>query len=118
MSVNNLQPKGKRFNSGKLRWRNFPLFLIRPLIEVGQQGEEKYGTYNFLNGLSVNDTLDSLTRHLDKFEDPYQPDEDEESKVSHLAHIAWNALVALHMIKHHPELDDRYKVEKKDANNP
>ena len=39
---------GNRYNDNKLRWRNFPLFLMRPLIEVGQQGEKKYGTYNFL----------------------------------------------------------------------
>lgn len=101
--------QGNRFNTGKLRWRNFPLFLIRPLIEVGQQGEEKYGTYNFLKGLTVNDSLDSLKRHLDSFEDPTRDDEDAESKVNHLAHVAWNALVALYMIKTRPDLDDRFK---------
>lgn len=102
---------GNRFNKGKLRWRNVPMFLMEPLIEVGQQGEEKYGTYNFLAGLSINDTLDSMKRHLMKYESPYYPDEDEESKVNHLAHIAWNALVALHMHKTRPDLDDRYKIE-------
>jgi hypothetical protein len=102
--------QGNRFNNGKLRWRNFPLFLIRPLVEVGQQGEAKYGTYNFLKGLTVNDTLDSLKRHLDKFEDPSQSDIDEETNVNHLASVAWNALVALYMIKTRPDLDDRYKL--------
>lgn len=104
---------GKRFNKGKLRWRNVPMFLMEPLIEVGQQGEEKYGTYNFLNGLGMNDTLDSLKRHLNKYESPYHADEDDETKLNHLAHVAWNALIALHMYKHRPDLDDRYKVKKK-----
>jgi hypothetical protein len=102
---------GLRFNESKLRWRNFPLFLIRPLIEVGMKGETKYGTYNFLKGQSVRNCMDSLLRHYDAFEDPMQDDNDEESKVSHLAHIAWNALVALYMIKTRPDLDDRYRGE-------
>lgn len=105
--------KGKRYNKGKLRWRNFPLFLIEPLIAVGHYGEQKYGeTYNFLKGMSMNDSLDSMKRHLNAFEDPYQSDTDE-SGISHLGHIAWNALVALYMLKHRPDLDDRYKIKRK-----
>lgn len=105
---------GNRFNKDKLRWRNIPLFLLRPLIEVGHAGETKYGTYNFLKGQSVRNCMDSILRHYDSFEDPNQPDEDPESKVIHLAHIAWNALVAAYMIKTRPDLDDRYKGETTD----
>ena len=98
-----------RFNQGKLRWRNFPMFLLRPLMEVAQYGEGKYAMYNFLKGGEQNQYLDCIKRHLDKYEDPTLPDIDEESGVSHLAHIAWNALVAIFMLKIHPELDDRVK---------
>lgn len=104
---------GNRFNQGKLRWQNVPMFLMEPLIDVGQRGEKKYGTYNFLNGLLINETLDSLKRHLTSFESPYESDFDDESKLNHLSHVAWNALVALHMHKHRPDLDDRYKLPKK-----
>lgn len=107
-------PIGTRFTENKLRWRNFPLFLIRPLIEVGAAGEAKYGTYNFLKGQSVRNCMDSILRHFDSFEDPEQDDADSEMKVSHLAAIAWNALVAAYMIKTRPELDDRYKGEEKE----
>jgi len=105
---------GNRFNKNKLRWRNFPLFLVRPLVEIGHEGENKYGTYNFLKGLSVSDTLDSLHRHLDAVMDPTQDDIDEEMQVHHLAAVAWNALVALYHIKTRPELDDRFKIEEED----
>jgi len=100
---------GDRFNNGKLRWRNFPLFLVRPLMEVGHFGEGKYATFNFLKGMKTLDSMDSLKRHLDKFEDPNEPDVDQESQCHHLAHIAWNALVALYMLKTRPDLDDRFK---------
>jgi len=105
---------GNRFNDDKVRWRNFPLWLLEDLMKVGAKGEYKYGTYNFLKGLYINDTLDSLKRHLMKFESPYLPDIDDESGLNHLYHIAWNALVAAHMMRTRPELDDRYKLEEKD----
>jgi Domain of unknown function (DUF5664) len=104
---------GLRDNKEKTRWRNVPLFLFEPVIKVGQFGEKKYATYNYLKGLGLNDTLDALKRHLMKFESPYESDNDEESLQNHLAHVAWNAIVALHMLNTRPELDDRYKLDKK-----
>lgn len=113
------KPKvGLRHNSNKPRWRNFPLHLVEPVVLVGSHAElregnphGKYPTYNFLKGLSVADTLDSLKRHLVKLDDPTQSDLDDETGQHHLAHIAWNALVALHFIKTRPDLDDRYKPD-------
>ena len=101
-----------RYNDNKLRWRNFPMFLIRPLAQVAQYGEGKYSMYNFLKGGPQNQYLDSLKRHLDSYEDPTQPDNDVESGLSHMYHIAWNALVCAYMLENHPELDDRFKIEK------
>lgn len=110
---------GFRYNKNKLRWRNFPLFLMRPLVEVGAAAEKiegnptgKYPTFNFLKGLSVLDTLDSLQRHLDEFIDPNIPDIDPEDGCHVLAKVAWNALVALYFVKTRPDLDDRYKIPK------
>lgn len=102
--------KAERFDKGKLRWRNLPLFLLEPLMEVAQYGEGKYATFNFLKGAEQNQYLDCIKRHLSKYENPMLPDEDDESEVNHLAHVAWNALVAIHMLKNHPKLDDRVKI--------
>jgi len=104
---------GRRDNKEKTRWRNVPLFLFEDVIKVGQFGEKKYDTFNYMKGLSINDTLDALKRHLVKFESPYEADNDNESLQNHLAHVAWNAIVALHMLKTRPDLDDRYKLEGK-----
>lgn len=104
--------QGTRYNKDKLRWRNFPLFLLEGLIEVAQKGEVKYGTYNFMDGLPINDTLDSLKRHLVDFEDPRKPDEDAETKVNHLYSVAWNAIVAAYHLETRPDLDDRIKLDK------
>lgn len=112
-----------RYNEGKLRWRNIPLFFVKPLVEVGQKGEKKYGTYNFLKGSPALDTYDSLMRHLNKFMDPNQSDYDEVDDdgkpgtgCHHMALVAWNALYLLYSIISKPELDDRYKVDVDDSN--
>lgn len=100
---------GNRYNKDKLEWHNFPLFLVRPMIEVAHFGATKYDSFNFLKGLKVSNCQNSMMRHLDKFFDPTQPDYDEESGKHHLAHVAWNALVCLYMATQREGLDDRYK---------
>lgn len=115
---------GSRFNANKPRWRNFPLFLVEPLIFVGAAAEKhpnnptgKYDTYNFLKGMKVDDCLDCAKRHLMKAESPYHSDLDDEfpadKQVYHLAECAWNCLVALHNIRTRPDLDDRFKTQMK-----
>lgn len=106
-----MSDQANRDNKGKLRWRNLPLFLFEDLIKVGEMGEKKYGTFNFLKGFPINDILDSAKRHLSKFENPYESDLDEESNQSHLLHAAWNLLVAHYTMKYMPEKDDRYKIK-------
>ena len=103
--------KAERKNDGKLRWRNFPMFLLKPLIKVSQYGESKYSTFNFLKGGEQHQYLDCIKRHLEQYENPFVTDEDEESGVSHLAHVAWNALIAIYMLEKYPEMDDRWKNE-------
>jgi len=105
----------ERKNIGKLRWHNFPMFLIRPLIQVADYGADKYATFNYLKGAPISQYMDSLKRHLDSFEDPSQADKDSESQINHLAHVAWNALVAIHMLQAKPELDDRWNPNLKNS---
>ncbi len=96
----------------KLRWRNFPLFLIRGVIEVAQMGEDKYGTYDYLQKeYTINDHLDSLKRHLMGFENPHESDLDYESKKLQLFHVAWRAIVAAYVYETRPDLDDRFKIK-------
>lgn len=109
-----MQEQGKqqalRYNKNKLTWHNFPFFLLRPLIKVADYGATKYETYNFMKGAPISQYMDCIKRHIDAFEDPEQSDIDE-SGANHLAHVAWNALVAVYMLKHRTEFDDRWKPQ-------
>lgn len=96
----------------KLRWRNFPLWLLEDLISVASMGEDKYGTYDYLEqDYTVNDHLDALKRHLMRYENPEESDFDHESNRLHLYHVAWRALVAAFVHKSKPHLDDRYRPD-------
>ena len=108
-----MKKKALRYNTGKLRWQNVPLYLFEDVIKVGEFGEKKYNTFNYMKGFPMNELLDSLKRHLVAFENPHKSDEDPESGVSHLASVAWNAVVALNQMKTRPDLDNRYKLPKK-----
>jgi hypothetical protein len=55
-----------------------------------------------------------MKRHIEKFENPEESDIDESGE-NHLAHVAWNALVAVYMMDKQKCIDDRYKVEKQDV---
>lgn len=100
--------KAKRYNEGKLQWHQFPMFLFEPVIEDAQIGGKKYGDFNYLKGAPISQYLDCMKRHMNAFESPYEDDMDKEG-FHHLAAVAWNALVAIHVMKHHPDNDDRWK---------
>jgi hypothetical protein len=104
---------GARYNDEKLKWHHFPLYLIEPLVKVAQFGGDKYETYDYLKGGNQTQYLDCIKRHLCSYDSPYEDDLDPESRVNHLAHVAWNALVAIEMLDKFPHLDDRFKPDKK-----
>jgi hypothetical protein len=113
LSIHSILERGKMDHKGKkLRPRNFPMWLLNDLFVVASMGEEKYGTYDYLEkDYTVNDHLDAAKRHLMRYEDPHQSDNDHESHVSHLYSVAWRCLVAAYVQKYKPHLDDRYKGE-------
>lgn len=99
----------KRDNANKTEWHNFPLFLLEPLMRVAQYGSKKYEKYNFLRGAPISQYTDCIMRHMEKFSNPDLPDLDDESLQHHLAHAAWNCLVAIWVLENMPDLDDRWK---------
>ena len=108
--------RGRRYNNGKLRWHNIPHFMLKGLAEVGQYGESKYDAFNFLKGMPVTEIMNSLLRHFEQLESPFESDYDAESKVNHAYHIAWNALFLAYVLENKPHFDDRYKVDEKIEN--
>lgn len=74
-----------------------PIGLER-LARTYAEGAEKFGAFNWENGMPVNDLLNHAIAHVYKF---LGGDRSED----HLAHAAWNLLGAIHSLELWPELN-------------
>nr|DAQ09855.1 MAG TPA: hypothetical protein [Caudoviricetes sp.] len=101
---------GKKYDNGKPMVGTLTDVFSRALMAVGACIE--YGTHKYPNPKNwqlVDDGIkryrDAMIRHLLKYNAGI--DKDEETKLPHLAHMAWNALaiLELYMQEHKDELD-------------
>jgi hypothetical protein len=77
------------------------------LARVSSYGASKYARGNYLAGMGLHVICSCLLRHVRKWN--LGEVDDQESGVSHIGHIAWNALYLLHCSTI-PELDDRVRA--------
>jgi hypothetical protein len=95
---------------------------LEDVAACGTYGFKKYGDrYNYRSGMSWTKLLGSCARHLRAFIMGEDNDFDykcsnckknvfhkEHSGLPHLAHLIYDALMLMHHVKHHKNLDDRY----------
>lgn len=97
---------GKKFDTGKPRMDLLPSDAIVEVAKVLTFGAQKYGDGNWANGLDHSRLYAAAERHLADYN--AGNDIDEESGLHALAHAACDILMLLWMIKHRPELDNRW----------
>jgi hypothetical protein len=105
--VSKADGSGKRFNSGKLRFDLRPTYADQEYVKVLTQGAKKYGDHNWRNGMPWTTVIASLERHIHAFK--CGQDTDEESGLSHMAHVMCNAAFLLEYEKIYPQGDNRIK---------
>ena len=91
------------------------ILAMRGLISVsnvGDYGAKKYGQWNYKVGMPWMKLLGSCSRHLFQF--ILGMDNDSESGLPHMAHLAYNSLMLLDYMETHREKDDRFKESKKE----
>lgn len=93
-------------HAGKGRMDLLPWYGIMEVSKHCEEGAMKYGEHNVDKGIPLHSLLDSASRHLAK----YMVGMDDED---HLRAACWNLLWALNQRTTHPELDDRFVVNKK-----
>lgn len=98
----------KNFEGGSFRDRPagrgifhcMPVCALRRLSKRYEYGELKYGKSDaYKDGLPVNDTLDSIYRHLLAYMDG-------DNSEDHMAAIAWNAFCIMHVEENKPQFQD------------
>lgn len=103
-----------RYNEGKPDWSYVFQFSksLDEFCQVCSMGEAKYSRGNYRKGLPLSNLMASAGRHIRSFMSGQ--DYDDESQRHHLAHAAWNILVALEQ-QSRPEkygkFDDREVIE-------
>ena len=101
--------EGTKFDTDKIRTDLLPVNALMRIANIFTFGAKKYGAYNWVKGLSIRETCESLKRHLDAFMEG--EDDDPESKLSHIGHIQCNALFLSWMMENRKDLDDRINLK-------
>lgn len=100
---------GLKYNAGKPKLSLVDSEALTELGEVLTFGAQKYASHNWRKGIPLSQILDALMRHVAAYN--RGEDVDPESGRSHMAHAMCNAMFALWMQKHRPDLDDRFKAK-------
>lgn len=100
---------GNKNDTNKPKMSLLPSYALAEVAQVMTMGAEKYGRYNYLDGMEYSRILDANLRHLNAFIGG--EDNDAESGLSHLAHAAANSLMLLEYIIRDIGEDDRYPGE-------
>jgi len=102
-----------KHDKGKLRLDLVPCELTVAVATVMAYGAEKYDEHNWRKGLVWSRVYAAAQRHLTAW---WAGDEtDNESGINHVAHAACCLAFLLNYMEQHPELDDRYRAQKKPA---
>lgn len=121
-----MKKSARRYNSNKLRYELIPPSFLKELAKVYSMGAEKYtilddkgniiddGADNWRNGQGWKEAAASVIRHLEKFRDGEDFDNDwpkdlidKYGPTLHLGNAAWGIAALIEFYKIHPELDNR-----------
>lgn len=87
------------------RFELIPAQALQELARVYGFGAAKYSDWNYLKGYNWSLSIGALQRHLALW--VLGEEVDEESGLSHLAHVAWHAFTLQTYQLHHLGTDDR-----------
>lgn len=98
---------GTKNDAGKPRMSLLDRGFLEGMARVLGAGAEKYGRFNYKNGIDLCRYLDAADRHLHAFIDG--EDIDPETLESHLLHAGCSLMMAAWTHANRPERDDRYQ---------
>jgi hypothetical protein len=96
---------GLRYDKDKPRFDLLPAYPMFQLARLFSVGAEKYDVRNWEKGMEWSKVLSPLLRHVFKYMGG--EDNDPETELSHMTHVAWNALILLEYERLYRSLDDR-----------
>ena len=110
------QSGGKKNDQGKPDMSLLSSVALMEMAKVLTFGKEKYSAHNWRSGFDWSRLYGAAQRHLNQWNDPYQPSVDNETQISHLAHAAVNIMMLLEHEIAKLGNDDRYKGKNNETN--
>lgn len=102
-----------RYNKGKPEFSHLSPEFIKDMMGLMTKSADKYGYLNWTKAQDLRTASDSLMRHFLSFLEGQ--DLDEESQMSHLTHIAVNAMIMWQNYKDFgDEVDNRFNKSKQE----
>jgi hypothetical protein len=98
---------GARFNSDKPDFSLIPLVTLEDEARVWEYGKRKYAAWNWAKGMPWSVPFACIQRHMAAWQ--RGEDNDPESGLPHMAHVACNVRMLLLYSKNYQEGDDRPK---------
>lgn len=98
---------GTKHDGGKPPMALLDMESLQAEAAVFGFGATKYAPWNWRKGIPVSRLMSAALRHMTAFINGETLDP--ESGLPHLAHARCNMAMALWMVKHRPDMDDRYK---------
>lgn len=99
---------GRKDDGDKSRVELLDAEFLEDVGRVLAFGARKYAAHNWRGGLSWSRILGAILRHTLAI--LRGEDRDSESNLPHSAHLGCNVMFLHWMMKHKPELDDRWKA--------
>lgn len=106
-----MEEGGKKFDQGKSQHDLIPYESLEEIAKVLTFGCIKYSRSDWAKGIKFSRLLSAAYRHMGKFN--AGEDIDPESNLHHIAHAATNLIMLLYLMKHKPEMDDRWSKDTK-----
>jgi len=102
--------EGDKLDQGKPKVSLIPTEAILEMAKAFTYGANKYEADNFKKGIAYRKLIDAALRHILAIS--AGEDVDDESKNNHVGHAMASLAMLCYMMKHRPDLDDRYKGDK------
>lgn len=101
--------RGIKHDAGKAPLSLMDRYAMEQIGAVLAFGAKKYAAHNWRGGIAYSRLLDAALRHLYAFADG--EDLDAESGLPHVAHAGCCIVFLLGMMRHRPDLDDRWTAD-------
>lgn len=101
-----MKQNGVKHDAGKAPLSLMDRYAMEQIGAVLAFGAQKYAAHNWRGGIAYSRLLDAALRHLYAFADG--EDLDKESGLPHVAHAGCCIVFLLGMMRHRPDLDDRW----------